>query len=190
MSRFALMARNYSWESRCWFLCQILKQLSKQVFFHLGMHSTVLEAEVLAIPEVAKNLLLKKLHNESIVVRVDGQAAIKSLIKCTVTSITVLNCIRNLNQLSKQNHVSIAWILNHARVQGNEVADSLAKSGSKSKIYDLEPFITIPYTGCVSTVKDWSKDRWKSTWNKRKDSLKENEGVCRLDVLTTNNTSP
>ena len=54
------------------------------------------------------------MRNQSIVVLVDGQAAIKALIKCTVTSITVFNCIRNLNQLGKQYHVSIAWIPGHA----------------------------------------------------------------------------
>ena len=83
------------------------------------------------------------MHNQSIVVLVDSQAAIKALIKCTDTSITVLNCIRNLNQLGKQNHVSIAWILGHAGVYGNEVADYVAKSGSKSKIHGLEPFVTV-----------------------------------------------
>ena len=50
------------------------------------------------------------MHNQSIVVLVDSQAAIKTLIKCPVTSVTEFNCIRNLNQLGKQNHVSIAWI--------------------------------------------------------------------------------
>ena len=30
---------------------------------------------------------------------IESQAAIKALIKCTVTLITVFNCIRNLNQL-------------------------------------------------------------------------------------------
>ena len=70
--------------------------------------------------------------NQSIVVLVDSQAAIKSLIKCTVTSITVLNCTKNLNLLGKQNHISIAWIPGHARVQANEVAGYLVKSGSKS----------------------------------------------------------
>ena len=86
---------------------------------------------------------------------VDSQADIKSLIKCTVISITVLNCIRNLNQLGKQNHVSIAWIPGHAEVHGNEGGDYLAKSGSKSKMHGPEPFITVPYASCVSTVKDW-----------------------------------
>ena len=70
----------------------------KQAFFHLRLYSTVFQAEVLPISEVAKNLRLEKMHNQSIVELVDSQAAIKALIKCTVTSITVLNCTRNLNQ--------------------------------------------------------------------------------------------
>ena len=86
----------------------------KQAFFHLGIYSTVFQAEVLAISEVAKNLLLNKMHNQSIVALVDSQAAIKALIKCTVTSITVLNCIRNLKQLGIQNHVSIEGFPGHA----------------------------------------------------------------------------
>ena len=149
----------------------------KRAFFHLGIYSTVLQAEVLAISEVVKDLLLEKMHDQSIVVLVDSQAAIKALIKCTVTSIPVLNCITNLNQLGKQNHVCIAWIPGHAGVHGNEVADYLAKSGSKSKIHGPEPFITVPYAGCVSTVKDWSTDTWKSMWNKRKDCLRMRESV-------------
>ena len=45
----------------------------------------------------------------------------------------MLNYIQNLNQLGKQNHVSIAWIPAHAGLHGNEAADYLAKSGFKSK---------------------------------------------------------
>ena len=52
-----------------------------------------------------------------------------------VTSLTAFNCIRNLNQLAKQNHVSIAWIPGHAWVHGNEVVDHVAKSGSKSETF-------------------------------------------------------
>ena len=84
------------------------------------------------------------MHNQSIVVLVDGQTAIKLLIKCTETSITVLNCIRNLNQLGKQNHVSIAWIPGHAGVHDKEVAEYLTKSGSKSKMHGSEPGVPKP----------------------------------------------
>ena len=40
-----------------------------------------------------------------------------------------------------------------------------------------EPFITIPYTSCVSTVKVWSTDRWKFMRNKRKDCLRKKESA-------------
>ena len=36
---------------------------TKQAFFHLGIYSTLFQAKVLAISEVAKNLLLEKMHN-------------------------------------------------------------------------------------------------------------------------------
>ena len=58
----------------------------KQAFFHLGIYSTVFQVAVLAISEMAMNLLLEKMHNQSIVVLVDSQEAIKARIKCTVTS--------------------------------------------------------------------------------------------------------
>ena len=67
----------------------------KQAFFHLGIYSTVFQAEVSAIPKVAKDHpLLEKIPNQSIVVQVDSQAAIKALIN--LISVIVLNCIRNL----------------------------------------------------------------------------------------------
>ena len=115
-------------ESRWGFHAEYPNNCPKQAFFHLGLYSTVFRAEVLAISQKAKYLFLEKMSNQSIV---DSRATVKALIKFTVTSITVLNCIGNLNQLDKQNHVSIAWIPGHAKVNGNEVADYLAKSGSK-----------------------------------------------------------
>ena len=134
------------------------------------------------------------MRNQSIVLLGDSQAALKALIKCTVTSITVLNCIRNLNQIGKQNHVSIAWIPGHAGVHGYEVADYIAKSGSKSKIHSPDLLITVPYASCVSTVKNWSTDRWKSMWNERKDCLKMKESVdwtsSRLTIRLLNLKRP
>ena len=66
------------------------------------------------------------MHNLNIVVLVDSQVVTKALIKGTVLSITVFTCIRILNQLGKQNYVSIDWIPGHAGVYGNEVAGYVA----------------------------------------------------------------
>ena len=97
-----------NWRVGAGFYAEYPSNSPKQAFFHLGIHRSVFQAEVLAIPEAAKKVLLEKMHNRSIVVLVDSQATIKSLIKCTVTDVTVLNCISNLIQLGKQNHVIIA----------------------------------------------------------------------------------
>ena len=52
----------------------------KQAFFQLRLHSTVFQAEVLAISEVAKNLLWEKMHNQNvlIVLRASGLKATSS----------------------------------------------------------------------------------------------------------------
>ena len=44
-------------------------------------------------------------------------------------------------------------------------------------MHGSEPFITAPYSSCVSSVKDWSTDKWKSARNKRKDCLRTKECV-------------
>ena len=63
------------------------------------------------------------------------------------------------------------------RYYGNDVADDVIKSESKSKMHGPEPSITVPYASCVSTVKNCSTDWWKSMWNKRKDCLRMKESV-------------
>ena len=77
------------------------------------------------------------------------------------------------------------WLRLCAGVHGNKVADYVAKSGSISKIHGPEPFITVPYASCLSTVKDWSIDRWKSMWIERKDCLRMKESVSWTSSLLT-----
>ena len=99
------MARNQM-ESGFGFYAECPNNSPPKTFFHHGLHITVFHAEVQAFSDVAKDLLLEKMHNRSIVVLVDSQAAIKALKRCTVTSSTVLKwqCIANLCQVGKQNH--------------------------------------------------------------------------------------
>ena len=66
-------------------------------FLHLGRYSTVLQAEVFAIAEVAKKLIMERVLNEKIIILVDSQAAILAIQNNVVKSNTVLTCIKNLN---------------------------------------------------------------------------------------------
>ena len=130
-----------------------------QNFFHLGRYSTVFQAEVFAIAEVAKKLIMDRIVNEKIIILVDSQAAILAIQNNIVKSNTVLTCIKNLNILGKDNDVTIAWTPGHTGIQGNEKADILAKSGSALNCSGPEPFISIPYASCRAAIKDWSVKR-------------------------------
>ena len=98
-------------------------------FFHLGRYSTVFQAEVFAIAEVAKKLIMEKTLNEKIIILADSQAAILAIQNNIVKSNTVLTCIKSLYILGKDNDVTTAWTPGHTGIQGNEKADILAKSG-------------------------------------------------------------
>ena len=67
------------------------------------LYSTVFQAEVFAITEEAKKLIMEK-----IIILVDSQAAILAIQNNIVKSHTVLKCIKNLNILGKDNDVTIA----------------------------------------------------------------------------------
>ena len=148
-----------------------------QNFFHLGRYSTLFQAEVFAIAEVAKKLIMDRIVNEKITILVDSQAAILAIQNNIVKSNTVLTCIKNLNILGKDNDVTIAWTPGHTGIQGNEKADILAKSESALNCSGPEPFISIPYVSCRAAIKDWSVKRWKTSRIERKDCLRTNENV-------------
>ena len=148
-----------------------------QNFFHLGRYSTVFQAEVFAIAEVAKKLIMDRIVNEKIIILVDSEAAILAIQNNIVKSNTVLTCIKNLNILGKDNDVTIAWTPGHTDIQGNEKADILAKSGSAINCSGPEPFISIPYASCRAAIKDWSVKRWKTSWIEQKDCLRIKENV-------------
>ena len=72
-----------------WVFMQNTQTSPQNKHFSTVEFTALFQAEVSAISEVAKNMLLEKMHDQSIAVLVDSQAAIKALINCTVTSITL-----------------------------------------------------------------------------------------------------
>ena len=98
-----------------------------QKSFYLERHrptgSIVFQAEVFAIAEAAKKLIMEKFLNEKIPVFVDSQVAILVLAiqNNIVRSAIVITCIKLLS-----NYVSIAWTPGHTGISGNEKPDILA----------------------------------------------------------------
>ena len=107
---------------------------------------------------------MDRVVNEKILILVDSQAAILAIQNNIVKANTVLTCIKNLNILGEDNDVTIAWTTGHTGIQGNEKADTFANSGSALNCSGPEPFISIPYASCRAAIKDWSVERWKTSW--------------------------
>ncbi|XP_020296585.1 uncharacterized protein LOC109861372, partial [Pseudomyrmex gracilis] len=82
-------------------------------FFSLGKLATVFQAEVLAILECARLLLLRETKTRRINIYIDSKAAIGALAKTTTESSMVWNCMQALNELGKSNKITLIWVPGH-----------------------------------------------------------------------------
>ena len=58
------------------------------------------------------------------------------------------NCIDNLNMLSQNNQVQLMWVSRHSDIEGNEQADTLAKTRAHTLCEIHEP------QGCQRILKE------------------------------------
>lgn len=98
----------------------------------------------------------------------DCKEAIKSLRNPYVRSITVKNCMMELNNLSESNYsVTVRWIPSHAGISGNVIADSIAK---KSLNNDNQFIEIVPKS---ETVKEkifmgYENENFRKHWMEKK----------------------
>ncbi|XP_020296545.1 uncharacterized protein LOC109861345 [Pseudomyrmex gracilis] len=95
--------------------------------FFLGRLATVFQAEVLSILECARLLLSKETKKRRINIYTESKAAIGALAKTTTESSVVWDCMQALNSLGERNSITLVWVPGHQGIQGNKMADSLAK---------------------------------------------------------------
>jgi ribonuclease HI len=73
----------------------------------------------------------------------DSQAALKTLRDVRTTSPLVYQCKKALNDISARHVVGLYWVPGHAGVQGNEIADELARGGSGLGFLGPEPALGV-----------------------------------------------
>ena len=96
---------------------------------HLDKHNTVLQAEVFAVGKTAAFLLDTKIEGSKTIINCDSQAAIRAINSTVIKNSTTLEATMALNTL-----------------EGNELADQLAKRGSNN---DRATRIKLPMPRCV-----------------------------------------
>ncbi len=149
----------------------------EEIWLHLGVTSTVYQAEVTAITVTAQTLLNKETQGEKITFLSDSKAAILSLKKTRMVGKTVKECAKKLNALAEQNTVRICWIPGHMGVPGNEKADELAKKGAETRTMGPEPFLPLARANVRAEIEKWAQEQHKQTWNSRIDCRQTQEAV-------------
>ena len=74
------------------------------------------------------------------------------------------NCINNLNTLSQNNQVTLMWVPGHSDIEGNEEADTLAKTGAHKEWELPEPAIPVSYRRCRLAVRWWIESEHDKIW--------------------------
>ncbi|WP_333765062.1 ribonuclease H family protein [Streptomyces sp. IBSBF 2390] len=101
--------------------------------FRLPNECTVFQGEIYAVKLAADSIL--NLHSlglldsstRSIAISVDSQGDLKAMDFLTTSSTLVRDCKISLNQLSSKFTVTLMWVPGHSNVEGNELADLLAR---------------------------------------------------------------
>jgi len=118
--------------------------LEKQ--YYLGEMTTINQAEMFAINEAAKYLKTNNLATKNINIFTDSLNSIQKLNKSETNSLLTIETVNNLNDLSSSYNITLHKVKAHIGIQGNELADRLAKKGANEKQIGPEPFLFLPKT--------------------------------------------
>jgi ribonuclease HI len=114
--------------------------------------ATVFQAELHAIHMACEYALMQP--HRTVNILSDSQAAIKAATIPLIKSRTVLNTVNSLNKLAASGkNVSLRWVKAHNDIDGNELADILAKQGAALQLSGPEPFLLLSHAVCKQTYK-------------------------------------
>ena len=159
-------------------------EMENQSIF-LGIYATVYQAEVLAISHAADTMNKAGITNQTIIILSDSQAALQALACPKIKQLLVADCIGNLNTLCQNNEVTLMWVPGHSNIDGNEEADTLAKTGAYKICEITEPAVPISYRRCRLTVRNWMDEEHSRVWRQTNTCVHTKRIIRTTDKIPT-----
>jgi ribonuclease HI len=122
--------------------------------FSLGLHTTVFQAEIYAIKACIMENIENGYTGRNICILSDSQAAIKALDSYQINSKLVWDCHQSLAKLAEHNRIQLVLVPGHMGIDGNEIADQLAKQGSSHPFIGPEPALGISAKVARGVIRD------------------------------------
>ena len=139
-----------------------IEEPGTEISLRLPDHNTILQAEVQAITECLRWLSSNSGHN-NINIMTDSKHAINAITSKTVTSKTVLECIKTINNFSRHGLVRIIWVPGHSGVIGNEIANQLARRATD--LINIDVNSAKPFSASRLEMRSWAEEAHKTLWN-------------------------
>jgi ribonuclease HI len=145
---------------------------------------TVFMAEVIAITQSLKALQAQVQEGiipqkATITIYIDSQSSIKALASPYINSKTVKECLQIIKTISSNHIIKFAWVKALAGNIGNELADKLAKTGSRQPRpeHGPEPFDTVQLSFVRKIAFQAALDKWQKDWD-TKQKARQTKIVC------------
>jgi ribonuclease HI len=129
--------------------------LGRRLSISLGKYVTVFHTEIYAILACVYEIQTNVTSEKYISICDDSQAVMKALQAAKTTSPLVWQCQRELNDISTYHCVGLFWVLGHAGIRGNEIADGLAREGSVHHFVGPEPALGVSRQSVKKKVQCW-----------------------------------
>jgi len=102
----------------------------------------------MAIHEAMTHLDTSAHHDIDIFIFSDSQAAVRALDSYTTNSKTISECRKYLNEMATHLRINLIWVPGHRNIEGNCIADELARQGTTADILLDKDTVGMPMATC------------------------------------------